>query len=64
MPEPLAAQTEEDEDNETHPGVEDGEDWVEVPKLPARELYVGWVCEQPYHHKQEVGYCQPLPLHL
>ena len=64
MSEALAAESQEDEDDETHPGVEDGEDGIEVAKLLARELDVGRVGEQPDHHEQEVGDEETLALNL
>ena len=63
-PEALAADAEEDEDDQPHPGYEDGEYGVEVPHLLPRELDVGGVGEAPHHHKQEVGDSQALTLGL
>ena len=62
--EPLGAQSEEDEDAETHPGVEESEDRIEVQRLLARELDVGRVGKAPDHDEEEVGDGEALALHL
>ncbi len=62
--EALAADAEEDEDDEAHPGDEDGEDGVVVTHLLPREPHVGGIGEGPHHHEQEVGYGQALALSL
>ena len=62
--EPLGAQSEEEEDAETHPGVEESEDRIEVQSLLAGELDVGRVAEAPDHDEEEVGDGEALALDL
>ena len=62
--EPLGAEAEEDEDAETHPGVEESEDRIEVQRLLARELDVGRVGEAPDHDEEEVSDGESLALDL
>ena len=54
----------EDEDDETHPSVEQGEDRIEVAHLFVFELDVGGVGKEPDHDKEEVGDGEALALHL